>query len=208
VADRDGAAANIERMDESLDQLVVLHGMSWQQYEQIARARGKQPYPRLAYLDGSLEIMTTGTQHELDKIILDRLLVAWSEELEIDLNGLGSPTFRSKAKRAGLEPDTCYWLGAVPVPTAPDLGIEIVKTHGGVDRLEVYKRLGVREVWFWKDYQFEVFLLRGIRYERAQRSRVLPSLDLAVLAHHLAEADPTRQREAVLAYRRALRRRR
>ena len=36
MGDRGAAAAIIESMDDVLDQLVVLHGMSWEQYEQIA----------------------------------------------------------------------------------------------------------------------------------------------------------------------------
>jgi len=45
--------------------------------------------------------------------------------------------------------------------------------------LEVYRGLGVREVWVWKKGRLGAYLLRGERYVRAARSRLLPGLDLA-----------------------------
>ncbi|MEG4506483.1 Uma2 family endonuclease [Microcoleus sp. F6_B4] len=33
----------------------------------------------------------------------------------------------------------------------PDLAIEVVFTSGGIDKLQLYKRLGIPEVWFWED---------------------------------------------------------
>ena len=51
---------------------------------------------------------------------------------------------------------------------------------GGLDKLAVYKKLGIREVWFWKNRRFEVYHLRGEEYQKMQQSELLPNLDLSL----------------------------
>ena len=118
--------------------------------------------------------------------------------------GEGSATFRKREAERGLEPGECYMLG--PDREYPDLAIEVVHTHGGIDKLDVYAGLGVREVWFWEDGTIAVHTLVGDHYERRSASAVLPDLDLAQLASFvtrgLAERDQT---ALVRAYRDALR---
>lgn len=75
-------------------------------------------------------------------------------------------------------------------------------TRRGVDKLAVYRRLGIREVWFWQNTQFEVHHLRGEDYEKISKSELLPGLDLAMLAHYVVHPDPL---EAVLEYREKIR---
>ena len=47
-------------------------------------------------------------------------------------------------------------------------------------------RIGVREVWFWRDDKLQVFELVGETYERRDRSIALPELDLNFLLELLA----------------------
>jgi len=74
------------------------------------------------------------------------------------------------------EPDECYSIG--PAGELPALAIEVIWTSGGLDKLEVYRRLGLREIWVWQRGDIAVFVLRGDRYEVAQRSELLPQVDL------------------------------
>lgn len=84
----------------------------------------------------------------------------------------------------------------------PDLAIEVVLTSGGVDKLAVYQRLGVREVWFWHQGHFEVYHLRDGVYEAIASSELLPRLDLTLLAYYVGQEEPL---EALLAYREKIR---
>jgi Uma2 family endonuclease len=95
-----------------------------------------------------------------------------------------------------------------PGEEVPDLAIEVINTRGGVDKLEIYRRLKVAEVWLWAKGRFWIYGLAGRRYDLVQRSRVLPGLDLDEIARIVQEADESHQTEAVRAYRRSLRRRR
>ena len=195
--------ARAQRIDP--DQVVVLHGIPWEHYDGLCKAREHSAGPRMAYLDGVLEIMSPGTPHEFDKTLIARLLEAYAEERGLSLNGLGNTTYRSKAKRAGLEPDECYMLGRLK--EVPEVAIEVVSTSGGIDKLEIYRRLGVREVWFWED-GFRLFHLSRGTYREVERSRVIPGIDLERIAQIVRNADWSRQTETVRAYRRSLRRRR
>ena len=75
-------------------------------------------------------------------------------------------------------------------------------TGGGIDTLEIYRRLGIKEVWFWRNQRFAVYHLQGQQYEFSSHSVVLPNLDLAVLAECAVKSAPL---EALLAYRQRLR---
>ncbi|MBI2389893.1 MAG: Uma2 family endonuclease [Deltaproteobacteria bacterium] len=184
---------------------VVLRGVSWARYEALLAALGDDyPSLRLTYLKGTLEIMTTSRLHERIKKLLARLLEMWAVERGRTLEGEGSATFRKREAERGLEPDECYMLG--PDRDFPDLAIEVVHTHGGIDKLDVYAGLGVREVWFWEDGAIAVYALVGERYERHSTSALLPDLDLAQLASFVSRGLGERDQTALVrAYRDALR---
>ena len=135
----------IERID---DTSYVLHGITWDVYVEIDRARGDDvARPRLAYLDGDLEFIMPGEDHELRNKLLARLLEAYSDVAGIELNGFGSTTYRNRIKRAGLEPDECYFVGpGTGKPRrVPTLVLEVSATRTGVKKLEIYRRLGVHD---------------------------------------------------------------
>jgi Uma2 family endonuclease len=187
------------------DQVVVLHHIPWAQYDALCVARADSAGPRMAYLDGTLEIMSPARKHEVDKKVIARFVEAYGEETGLSLNGFGSETFRRRAEDAGVEPDECYCVGGAR--EVPDFAIEVVNTSGGIDKLEIYRRLKVAEVWFWQKGRFWVYRLVGRRYAQVDASEVLPDLDLKELARVVTATDPARQTEAVRAWRKALRER-
>jgi len=142
----------------------------------------------------------TSAEHERLKTIIARLVEAYAEEKDIDLNGYGGATFRKKVNERGLEPDECYCFGTLK--EVPDIAIEIVITSGDIDKLEVYRGLKVPEVWFLKNNQFLVYHLQDDTYQLATGSRFLPDLDIARLASYV---NWTSQTQAVKAYRATIR---
>ena len=184
---------------EDPEERFLTTGVDWQQYESLlAQLRDSARY-RVTYLEGMLDIMSPSRQHELQKKNISRLLEAYFEETRTRFWGLGSTTFRRQEQQGGTEPDECYCLGEEK--TFPDLAIEVVVTGGGIDKLEVYKRLGVKEVWFWHNQHFEVYHLHGAQYVLRSSSALLPTLNLAVLAEYALRSDPL---EALLQYRQRL----
>lgn len=87
----------------------------------------------------------------------------------------------------------------------PDIAIEAVWTSGGIDKLELYRKLGVREVWFYERGQLRFFALRREAaddvYREIPQSELLPQLPVEVLVECIREPDQT---SAVRALRAAL----
>ncbi|MUL35275.1 hypothetical protein BWI75_02585 [Gloeocapsopsis sp. AAB1 = 1H9] len=172
---------------EDPEERLTISGISWDRYEVFLNDLGDSLRYRVTYLDGVLELVSPSRRHERNKTIIGSLLEDYLKEKRIPFFPLGSTTFRNQKKRGGTEPDESYCIGTEK--EFPDIAIEVVVTSGGLDKLEVYRRLGVREVWFFKKNQFEIHHLRGEAYEQIPQSEVLP-LDLAMLAEYAIATDP------------------
>ncbi|MBE9042889.1 Uma2 family endonuclease [Pleurocapsales cyanobacterium LEGE 10410] len=184
---------------QNREEKYITSGVTWQAYESLLSALGNSSGYRVAYLLATLEIMSPSRSHELDKENIGRLLEAYLEEKRIRFWGLGSTTLKNRDKQAGKEPDKCYCIGTDK--EIPDLAIEVVFTSGGVDTLEIYRRLGVEEVWFWQNGELKVYCLENDRYQQRQQSKLLPDLDLALLVQYVVIKDPL---EAIVQWRKAI----
>jgi Uma2 family endonuclease len=178
-----------------------MYGITWSGYDAQLALRGDAPVPRVAYLDGAMELMSPSRDHERIKSYLGRLVEAYALVRGIDLSPYGSWTLRHAAKASGLEPDECYIIGSDQRAERPDLAIEVVWTSGGIDKLEIYRRLGVPEVWVWRDGLITIHALHGDAYEVALESTQLSGIDVRELGACLEH--PTVM-QAVRAYRKLL----
>lgn len=194
----DKRGANRERDD----QIVRLHGATWADYQRLLELRGDHSAPRIAYLEGELEIMSPSRRHESIKSLIGCLVEVYCLEHDVEFSPYGSWTLEDKSADRGAEPDECYVFGTVSQPERPDLAIEVVWTSGGIDKLEIYRRLGVREVWFWRQERMSVHALRGDRYETIAASEVLPGIDLELLCRFI---DRPTASQAIREFRAALR---
>ena len=184
------------------DQRLIKYNVPWPHFEAELALRGDSPVPRMAYLDGALELMSPSKDHERIKGYLGRLIEAYAVERGIDLSPYGGWTLKSAPKQTSVEPDECYIVGSDQNREIPHLAIEVVWTSGSIDKLEIYRRLGVGEVWFWRDGRIDVHVLRGERYERSSRSALFPDFDLELVCSLL---DRPTALQAVKALRDALR---
>ena len=183
------------------DQRVVIYGVPWSHFEEQLRLRGDAAAPRIAYLNGALELMSPSKDHERIKSFIGRLIEAYALETGIDLSPYGGWTLKNHPEEAGAEPDECYIIGADQTQDFPDLAIEVVWTHGGLNKLEIYKRLRIPEVWRWVAGAIEIYVLRAGRYELAPKSEVLPGLHAEMLTSFL---DRPTALQAVRAFRQSL----
>ena len=184
------------------DSIIVLENVTWADYQRILEIRGERPVPRLTYLEGVLELMTPSRSHEAIKSMVGRLVEAWCTEKGIPITPYGSWTLEDKEADRGAQPDECYVLGDATEPERPDLAIEVIWSRTGIDKLDVYRKLRVKEVWIWESGEIRVFELRDTTYVPIERSRVLSGIDLATLLRFVGVRPMTR---AVAEYRGALR---
>lgn len=180
------------------DRIVVLRDAAWSDYQRILELRGERPVPRLAFLEGALELMSPSRKHEALKSMIGRLVEVWCLERGVEFSAYGSWTLEGKKKDRGLEPDECYVFGDVSDPERPDLAIEVIWTSGGIDKREIYRDLGVRELWYWRRGRLTAHALREGGYEEVAQSEVLPGIDLVQLASFL---DRPTASQAIRAYR-------
>lgn len=170
------------------DQRVFLRDVSWKELELVLAIRGERGAPRITYLKGDLELMSPSRSHEGIKKTLARMLEAYAADRDLVLEGFGSWTLRSAPRERAAEPDECYILGK-GVKEVPDLAIEVIWTSGGISKLEVYRGVGVGEVWIWRKGAIRAYLLRGGAYEEVPTSHLLPEVDLSLLCRCLDESE-------------------
>lgn len=175
----------------------VLSRVSWPQYEALLADMGDSSAYRVHFLDGVLEILAPSRNHEVGKTKLGQLLELYFLETETEYFPMGSTTLKKPERQAGGEPDESYCIGTDK--EFPDLAIEVIVTSGSINRLELYRRLGVREVWFWQKNRLSLYhqreetpteFIETVGYEPIQQSEVLPDLDLELLTRCLQNPNP------------------
>ncbi|AFY44578.1 Uma2 family endonuclease [Nostoc sp. PCC 7107] len=177
----------LEQPSNAETSYVLLYNVSWEKLEQLDIALTGTS-ARLTYLDGLLEIMSPlSDDHEDNKKTLAMLLEVYMRMKNIRFYGRGSATIGNKEDNTRREPDESYNLGTKkPIP---DLILEITVTSGGINKLKIYQRLGVPEVWFWEDGLLSLYCLQGDSYIKATKSNLLPDLNLDLLAKYARMTD-------------------
>jgi Uma2 family endonuclease len=172
---------------------LLLHEVSWEEYETLLALLPNNPRFRLSYDRGILEIMTLSPRHERLKSLFTPLLTVLTEELNLNLVGLGSTTFRLPEAARGLEPDDCYYIQHaerimgrdtldLTTDPPPDLVVEVDISHPSLDKFPIYASLRVPEVWRHDGTTLQFFCLRDAQYIQALESSLFPLLPAAVLA--------------------------
>ncbi|WAL59836.1 Uma2 family endonuclease [Thermocoleostomius sinensis] len=169
---------------------VVLHHISWEQFEKLLEDLGDRRAARIAYDNGSLEIMTPLPEHEYFKEVMSTAVQDIAEALEIDYESYGSTTWRKHIKMAGIEPDNCFYFQHEPAVRGrldldlsqgdppPDLALEIDLTHKSLDRFPIYARLEVPELWCYDEGELKIYHLQADKYIEAETSLALPMLPI------------------------------
>lgn len=105
------------------DQRILVHDLRWTDFELLVSARGDRSVPRVAFSDGTLQLMRPSMHHERIKTLLARLLEAWAEEHDIALDGYGSWTVKDPVHERGL--------ALARRGRGPDVGQLVVVRRGG-----------------------------------------------------------------------------
>jgi len=162
------------------EERVVYCGTSWDRYLAFDKKLGAdRPGPRLYYLDGELEIMTTSSEHERVKEWIGAFWEDFFLDSGIETKPRGQATMRLALKKAGAEPDKSWCVGEEK--DFPDLVLEIALTSGGIKKLDIYHRFKIPEVWLWRRNKLEIFAFGAKRYEPLRKSRLFPDLDVSLI---------------------------
>lgn len=163
-----------------MDQQIVHHGRSWEQFKFIQKGFEDSPGVRLFYYNGTVEILMPGREHEVFGRVIGFLVATFLIKKSIFFQPTGAMT-QEKEGEVSAQADESYCIGLVkPIP---DLSIEVVFTSGGTTKLARYRALGVAEVWFWQDGVLRLYHLRSGGYEQIEHSELegLQDLDIDLL---------------------------
>lgn len=167
--------------------------VDWAFYSALLRRRGEARIPRMVYLDGSLAFMTPSIDHEERKERINRFVNEVAAGCRIPYRPTASTTWRRRKRRGGVEGDHTYFIKNEPkvrgkstldlrTDPPPDLAVEVVYSHDVSRALEVYRRLGVPEVWVATEQRFVILILdrpgRGRKYLESNRSVGFPFLSV------------------------------
>jgi Uma2 family endonuclease len=149
---------------------LILRGVTWDDYEAMLRIVGDRPI-RVTYDRGTMEVQMPSQRHEQFSHLLGRLVEEVAEGLGLNYQALGMTTWRRPDIDRGLEPDQCYYIRHEAIARRddpinleadppPDLAIEVDITRNTLDRLVIYARLGIPEVWRHDGNALTIFLLQ------------------------------------------------
>jgi len=188
----------------SPEQRIVLRHVSWETYERLLDERLDSNSPRFTFDEGWLEIMSPSSEHEELSHIITLLVNALAEEMNIDVRGFGSTTFRRADLKRGFEPDSCFYIQNVErirgkkkidltVDPPPDLVIEIDITSESLNKLPIYAKVGVPEIWRYESERLVILNLEGDSYVESGESLALAGVTSAAIFGFIKDTDSLRR---------------
>ena len=184
-------------------QHLILRGVSWETYERLLADFQDSHAAHFAYDQGVLEIMVLSAEHERPNRTIALLVEEIALEMGIDVDNVGSHTFKREDVARGFEPDTCFYIQNaervsgkpridLTVDPPPDLVIEIDIAHPSLEKLPLYAAVGVPEVWRYADNVVTIYL-EGSEYQSQEASQVFPGLTGQVLSQFVEEGLSTKR---------------
>jgi Uma2 family endonuclease len=157
--------------------------------------------------------MTTSPADARCSRLLGRFVTVLTEEFQLPVASYGDMTCRREQSQRGFEPDECFYITNVEkvlgkavldfdVDPPPDLGLEVDITRSSLNRLEIYARIRVPEVWSYDEKQLVVYHLNQHgAYEPATESHYFPGIPLAELSDWLARRNDVDENTLVREFR-------
>ena len=168
-------------------QCVIVQGISWDTYTCLLADFVDSSGIRIAYDQGTLELMAPSFNHEHVADLLADIVKAVAEAQELDFVPAGSTTFKREDVERGFAPDASFYVqhaAAVrgqnvidlDVDPPPDMIIEIDISHPSLDKFPIYAALGVPEVWRYVGQQVHIHRRSETTYVEILASAVLPGV--------------------------------
>lgn len=194
------------------EQRLRLSDVDWPTYEMLLQ-RFAGRHLRITYDRGEIEIMVVSPRHERAKTILRRFVDVLTVELNVPVVSLGNTTFRREDLERGLEPDECWYIAHeaqmrdadeidLTVDPPPDLAIEVEVTQSLLNRMSIYARLGVPEIWRYNGERLSFCVLGSEgQYTETDRSPTFPQITTADLMRFLNRRGQTDETQLVKDFR-------
>jgi Uma2 family endonuclease len=180
-------------------QRVTLKGIAWQTYKQLLTELGDRRTSRLSYTQGILEVIMPSDRHETHKKLIERMIETLTEELNLPAKSFGSTTLNREDLEKGAEPDSCYYIQNVShirgrtinltTDPPPDLVVEVDISNPSSQRIEIYKQLGIPEIWRYSSSAVRIYQLQEGEYRSSDFSPIFPIVSAVAINQFLQQAE-------------------
>lgn len=154
----------------SVEMVVEFPSIAWEDFEALVRMKGDRRHPRILYSQGDLTLVSPSQIHEQGADRLDTLVKEICVGLGLPCTPMVATLFRRRDLKEGIEGDRTYYLANehairgkivdLSVDPPPDLAIEVEYTHPAGKAVEIWRRLGVPEVWVHQAHRSALRFLR------------------------------------------------
>lgn len=173
---------------------VTIPNVSWEEFESILQELGEKRSARVAYSNGTLEIMVPLPEHERPKDLISDIVKTLLKRTGRRYEPFGSTTFK-RENTAGVEPDACFYIQNYqrminrrrlePNDPPPDLAIETDVTSKTT--LDAYYAIAVPELWIYDSGKLTIYLLRDGKYVKSITSPSFPNIPLTEIIPAIVE---------------------
>jgi Uma2 family endonuclease len=181
------------------EQRVVIHGLTWQSYQQILQALPEGRHAHLIYDRGTLEITMPGEDHDFFARMIGRfiwiLVEELGEQLGFDIKTMGSTTMNYPDLDKGAEPDEAFYIQNQPQvkgrnvnfakDPSPDIVLEVDITHTDINKNRFYASIGVPEFWRFNGQVLRIYQLQNQSYVEVDNSPTFPKVPKSKLYEFL-----------------------
>lgn len=190
---------------------MVLENVEWGTFVELAGQR-RGSVPRMAYDRGILEMMSPKRQHENLGRLIGRMVEAYSEARDIEIISLKSITVKRSDLMKAFEADESYYVAHAArllekeeidfeIDPPPDLVIEVEITASAINKMQLFAKMQVPEVWRHDGQCLQMFLLAEGNYTLIESSKQLPGLQASLMNQILASRLTTGETKLIKSFR-------
>ncbi|MCC5600082.1 Uma2 family endonuclease [Nostoc favosum] len=183
----------------SAENRVLLQNISWQTFKTMLAEMGSDRNSRLAYDNGTVEIMTPQMPHENSNRVIEGFVGVLCEELDWEIRRAGSLTLTRDDLQRGAEPDSSYYIQNealvrdkenidIAIDPPPDLVLEVEYSRSAINKLRLYAAMGVPEFWRYNGSVLRVYTLAGGQYSEVETSPTFAPVSVKEIPRFIQEA--------------------
>ncbi|WP_413161452.1 Uma2 family endonuclease [Capilliphycus salinus ALCB114379] len=169
---------------------IKIYEVNWQEFEGLIDEFGERRNVRMAYHQGTLEIIAPLPEHERLTVVISDLVKVILRVQKQPGESLRSITLKRKTMAVGVEPDDCFYIKNyravigknrldLDIDPPPDLAIETDVTS--FTEISAYEALKVPEVLIYAQDVLTINLFQGGKSIESQTSLIFPYLPIVEL---------------------------
>jgi Uma2 family endonuclease len=191
---------------------ILLENITWQTFKTMLAEMGAERTNRITYDRGIIEIMTPLKPHENSNRLIEVFIGVLCEELELEVNRVGSLTLTRDDLESGAEPDSSYYIQNellvrqkehidLAFDPPPDLVLEVGYSRPKIDKLRLYAAMGIPEFWRFNGTTLRIYTLCNGQYSETQTSPTFALIPVIEIPRFITESKKIGQIATTRAFR-------